>query len=134
MENFLKVPVFDSYIQIPKDAIEECVYLNTEIVQRLKEKMKLMGRYPNLAMVIDASNNPEKYGLNDKFDKPLKGREIKYWAVMRYNNDSHNITFDRELFLSWYHTFHKDGIERKKFFLSLGQDQREQLNYFDIIP
>lgn len=117
----LKVPLFESYLEIQTAARDEAGYLNREIASKLGIS------FINLEILVEASEHPDIYKLLDNNKNPLKPREIRNKRFLRYNGA---VTFDSDTFELWYHNFHPEGKQRAAFFEGLGDKERMQLKYY----
>lgn len=120
----LRVPVFDSYLKIQEDAIDEARYLNSVIVPQLKAKAIVT---INLVTLAEASLQPDLFGLLDENNNPLKPREIKNARFLHYAD---SVSFNLHSFELWYHNIHPDGKKRAEFFEHLGDKEKLYLKYY----
>lgn len=117
-----KIPIFESYMDFQEEAKVDAHYLNSVIAPQLRERLISI----NLGILIDASENPSFYGLQDTNKNPLEPRKIKGSKFLAYTG---SVVFDSVSFESWYHTMHPDGIKRKIFFNSLSEDDKKNITY-----
>lgn len=120
----LKVPVFESYLELQETAKEEAYYLNSVIAPQLLARDMVL----NLEILAAASENPEEYGLKDSNLNRLKPYQITSRKYLSYNG---GVSLDKKVFESWYHKAHPDGIKRAKFFRELKEKDRKLLKYYE---
>lgn len=120
----LKVPVFESYLELQETAKEEAHYLNSVIApQLIKKGIKL-----TLEILAEASENPEEYGLEDSNKNKLKPFKVTSRKYLAFEG---SVIFLERVFESWYHSIHPDGIKRAKFFRGLKEKDRKLLKYYE---
>ncbi len=120
----LAIPVFESYVKIQNEAIEDCRYINENITKQVRPYIT-----PTFGILIDAAENPGRYNLKDVNNMTAKPRMIKWKNLMAFNNGI--MYFDRATFESWYHTFNEDGIARRLFFEELSSEEIKVIQYYD---
>lgn len=120
----LKVPVFESYLELQETAKEEAHYLNSVIFPQLINK----GIKLNLEILAEASENPEEYGLEDTGKTKLKPFKITSRKFLAFEG---SVIFLERVFESWYHRIHPDGIKRAKFFRELKEKDKKFLKYYE---
>lgn len=119
----LKVPLYESYIEIQSKAREEEIHMNRAILPELIKVFPMS--CIDTEVIADASERPSLYGLHDDEGKELEPVKISGRMFLKFSMVTGRVKFDSEFFEDWYHRFHPDGKARAKFFAELDSTEKE---------